>query len=221
MVGATAGSPHPAPLHPHPLSRMLSRSSRPLRALLLVAAFSGAAAVAAAPASAAEAHATAKAKVGHSAKPAKKAKRLAAKADLVARGLQLDFLSDGFDIEAKIANTGTKRSRKSDVTIALSTDLTLDGADDVLQDISIPRVQPGVERSISTEVEIPDDLAEGDLYLLVCADGNLNVKERSESNNCASQLVASDEDLPIDEDDASADSEDDDSASQDSVSDDE
>jgi hypothetical protein len=50
---------------------------------------------------------------------------------------------------------------------------------------------------------VPETLPDGDLYLLVCADGNGVVNELKESNNCVSQLVASDS--ADEEDDASSD----------------
>lgn len=155
---------------------------------MFAAAFGGAATLAATPAGAS----TSKAAV--TAKSAKQARHAPARPDLVARGLQLDFLSDGFTIKATIANTGKRRARTSDVSIALSSDDALDDEDEILEDITISSVGSGVARSISTEVEIPAELPEGELFLLVCADGNDDVKERHEGNNCTSELVASAED---------------------------
>ncbi len=189
---------------------MLTLSFRPFRTVMVAAVLS---AVAASPAGA-----TSTAQATVKAMSAKQSKRLAPRPDLVARSLRLDFLADGLSVEAKIANTGNRRARRSDVSIAISTDEILDEQDEVLEDISVPRVQPGVERSVSTEVEIPADLPDGDLFLLVCADGNTDVKERNETNNCTSQLVVSAADN-VSEDGEADEAEDDDDSDDDVVDD--
>ena len=192
---------------------MPSLTHRSLRLLTLAAAFGGAAALSAAPAGASTSKAAVKAK------SAKKSKHSVARPDLVARGLHVDFLSDGFTIQATVANTGNRFARVSDTSIALSSDEVLDDDDAILEDVTIPRVQAGAERSIDTEVELPSELPEGDLFLLVCADGNEDVRERSEGNNCTSQLVASAEDDAAADDEDQSDSSDDssDDESQDTV----
>ncbi|MDO9354006.1 MAG: CARDB domain-containing protein [Solirubrobacteraceae bacterium] len=178
---------------------MLAPSSRPLRSLIVATALAAATATAAAaPASAAASstHGTKAAtatKAKSKAKKGKKVKRpVVGKADLVARNLSLDFLSDGFSIEAFVANTGKGRAGKSDVSVVLSSDELFDAGDDVLAEVPMNGQAGGTERRVQTEVEVPEELPDGDLYLLICADGNGDVIELKESNNCVSQLVASD-----------------------------
>lgn len=128
---------------------------------------------------------------GKQATKAKGARKKAPKrADLVARGLTLDLTDDGFSVTASIVNTGAKLAKSSDVVIALSSDTTLDGDDDLLDEYSIGTVGAGVTRSFEDDVDLPaDEDFGGTAYLLVCADGNANVRESNESNNCVSQPV--------------------------------
>ena len=137
-----------------------------------------------------------------------KATRTAPKADLVTKGLFVDFADDAFTVEARVANIGNRRARRSTVTIVASSDTVLDDDDEFLEEIALPRVQPRVERRIETEVDLPADLPDGALFLLVCADGDGAVAERREDNNCVSQEITS----ATDQTDPGDDSADDDSS---------
>ena len=119
------------------------------------------------------------------------ASRTAPKAELITKGLVLDFAGDALTVQARIANTGARRAGRSDVIVALSSDAVLDEDDEFLDEIGIKSVKPRGDRGIATEVEIPEELPDGDLYLLVCADGNEAVSERREDDNCAAEKIAS------------------------------
>jgi hypothetical protein len=128
---------------------------------------------------------------------AAKARHAVKRADLVARNIHLD--SDdagGFAVGANITNVGNTKARRSDVSFVISGDQVWDDDDEVVDAISIPKVLPGVTRSVSDDIDLSDDeaLPEGDLYLLVCADGNGVVTEKTEGNNCTSQEIASSDD---------------------------
>lgn len=177
------------------MPHLLTRSSRALAVLALATGLS------AATVNAADA----------APKKGAKAARTAPKADLVTKGLFVDFADDVFTVEARVANIGNRKARGSDLTIAVSTDKVLDDEDEFLDEIAVPRVKAHAERQISTEVELPADLSDGDLYLLVCADGNEDVAERREDNNCVAQEITSAGDQTDPGDDpASDDSSDDD-----------
>lgn len=183
---------------------MFQLSPRPIRTLMIATALCGGAATAATPALAKTGGKTAKAaKTTKATTSGKKA------VDLVARGLDFEVLSASIDITAEIANVGNARARRAATTIVLSGDAVLDGSDRRLGSVPSNRLKPGASADVSTEVDIPEDLPEGDLYLLVCADGDRIVRERAESNNCAVELLASAEDDVSEDDGGSEDDEDD------------
>lgn len=130
--------------------------------------------------------------------PAKKSKvaKRGASADLVVRDLEVDILGETLAVTADLKNLGAKKAGRSTVLYAISSDDKLDASDDVLGDTQVRRVKPGQTRALDAEVDVPDDedLPGGDVYLLVCADGYDGVRERDESNNCASELLASEDD---------------------------
>lgn len=134
------------------------------------------------------------------AKKAGKAKR-GASADLVVRDLEADVLGDTFSVAADVKNVGTKKAGRSAVVLAISSDETLDEDDEVVDEVSLRRVEPGKSREVDTEIDIPEDedLPDGDVYLLVCADGYDGVREKDEANNCASELLSSEDDVDSDE----------------------
>lgn len=159
----------------------------PFRRALVIAAISGVT-VSGATAVAAPAKKTSKAKRG-------------ASADLVVRDLEVDVLGETFAVAADVKNIGNKKAGRSAVLLAISTDETLDDEDETIDELSLRRVEPGKSREIDTEIEIPDDedLPEGDVFLLVCADGYDGVREKNESNNCVSELLSSEDDVESDE----------------------
>lgn len=180
-----------------------------LRRALVIAAISGvtvsgATAVAAAPASK-----TSKAKRGTA-------------ADLVVRDLEVDVLGETLAISADLKNIGSKKAGRSAVLVAISSDEQLDEDDEVVDELELRRVQPGKSREIDSEIDIPDDesLPDGDVYLLVCADGYDGVREKSEDNNCASELIASEDDAESDDVEVEDDSASDDSGDEVEVSED-
>lgn len=134
------------------------------------------------------------------AKKAGKAKR-GTSADLVVRDLEVDVLGDTLGIVADVKNVGTKKAGRSAVVLAISSDETLDEDDELVDEVSLRRVEPGKSREVDTEIDIPEDedLPEGDVYLLVCADGYDGVREKDEANNCASELLSSEDDVDSDE----------------------
>lgn len=134
------------------------------------------------------------------AKKAGKAKR-GTSADLVVRDLEVDVLGDTLGIVADVKNVGTKKAGRSTVVLAISSDETLDVDDEVVDEASLRRVEPGKSREVDTEIDIPEDedLPDGDVYLLVCADGDNVVREKVETNNCASELLSSEDDVDSDE----------------------
>lgn len=145
--------------------------------------------------------------------PAKKsseAKRTAS-ADLVVRDLEIDVLGETLAISADLKNLGTKKAGRSATLVVISSDEELDDDDEIVDELSLRRVQPGKSREIDSEIDIPEDedLPEGDVYLLVCADGYGGVREKDESNNCASELIASEDEAESDdtliEDDSASD----------------
>lgn len=176
----------------------------PLRRVLVLAAITGVAATA--PAATAAPASTGKAARSSS-------------ADLVVRDLEVEFAGETLQIYADVSNVGGKRApRRSDAVVAISSDETLDEDDDVLDETSVRRLRAHRSFALETEVDVPadEDLPEGDVYLLVCADGYDAVSEKSEDNNCSSELIATEDDAvsddaASDEDDASADDQNDDS----------
>lgn len=181
---------------------MFHASSRSLRTLLIAAALTGGAATAATPALAAG---PGKTSHGKSAKPAtaKASKKAKSKkvADLVVQDLGFEVFSATIEVDAMVANTGGGRANRSTTTVAISTDATLSASDDIVATTPTNRVKSGTSTKIATEFEIPEELPEGDLYLLVCADTSGAVKERAETNNCAVELLASaDDDVATDDD---------------------
>lgn len=194
----------------------LRTPNRPLVALLGAAA---ALTFSAGPADAA-------AKQGKSAKTAKASKAKAvkaskARADLTVRNLFIDVNDDGsLAVDAALLNVGRKFARSSDLVIALSDDNKLDDQDEVLDELPFERIGAGVRRSVSDDIDIPDDVDTSDeLNILVCADGWNDLVEKSETNNCVSQSIVLD-DVAGDDDDSSDDSSaaDDGSSSDDSSS---
>lgn len=177
---------------------MFQLSSRPLRTLMIAAALAGGAATTATPALAAKTP-HAKAAKTTKAKGATKTKGKKS-ADLVVRGFEFEVLSASIAVDAELANIGNGRANRSTTTIALSSDAVLSGSDQVLGTASTNRIKSSTATGVTAEVEIPETLPEGDLYLLVCADGGNAVKERVESNNCAAELLAS-ADEEVSEDD--------------------
>lgn len=124
---------------------------------------------------------------------AKHAKRLpkktASRPDLVAGALTVDATDSGFDVTASVTNQGRGFAKSSDVVIALSDDATLDDNDEVLDEYNVSSVSPGVTRSFDDQVDLPDDIASNSEYLIVCVDGNQELAESNESNNCVSEQV--------------------------------
>lgn len=141
--------------------------------------------------------------LGLAAGPADAARKTKPKprADLVVKQLHVDVSDEGtLLVSGDLLNIGRKFARPSDVVIALSDDDVLDEDDDVLGEVGFLRVQAGVRRSIDEEVDIPIDVDTADgLNILVCADGNDDVVERNEDNNCVAQEVVVDDILPADD----------------------
>lgn len=132
-----------------------------------------------------------------------KASKRAASADLIVRDLEVDYAGETLQIYADVANVGGLRAqRRSDAVVAISGDETLDEDDDILDETSVRRLRPTRSFELDTEVDVPDDedLPDGDVYLLVCADGYDDVRERNENNNCSSELIASADDEASDDD---------------------
>lgn len=190
------------------LSMHLTSSARALVAILAITSVTGTAATTASASSSSKSHKS-------HAKAAKAVKKTKKRSDLLTRGLDLEQSDDGFDVTASVANTGKGLAKRSDVVIALSQDTTLDENDEVLDEYGLGSIAAGVTRSFETDVEMPDeDDFDGTAYLLVCADGNQEVKETNESNNCVSQEV--DTTSSYGGDDSSDDGSDDSSADDDS-----
>ncbi len=132
-----------------------------------------------------------------------KASKRSASADLVVRDLEVEFAGETLQIFADVANVGGRRAeRRSDAVVAISSDETLDDEDEVLDETSVRRLRSHRSYELETEVEIPadEDLPEGDVYLLVCADGNDAVSEKAEDNNCSAELIATEDDAVSDDD---------------------
>lgn len=129
-----------------------------------------------------------------------KAKKSKPRADLIVKQLHVDVSDEGtLLVSGDLLNIGRKSAQPSDVVIALSDDDVLDQDDDVLDEVGYLRLAAGVRRSIDEEVDIPLDVDTSDsLNVLVCADGNDDVFERDEENNCVSQEVVVDDLLPAD-----------------------
>lgn len=117
---------------------------------------------------------------------------LGAKADLALRTLDVEFGDAQFEVTGRVANTGSKRAKRSDLVVALSDDERLSDDDDVLGDISLKGIKPGKSRGIDSAIDLPSDdqLSAGIVYLLVCADGYGVVRETNEGNNCVSEVIA-------------------------------
>ncbi|MBJ7470729.1 MAG: hypothetical protein JHD16_05480 [Solirubrobacteraceae bacterium] len=134
-------------------------------------------------------------------------------ADLVVRDLDVEFGSDTLMVYADVVNIGNRKAqRRSEAVVAISGDEILDDDDEIVDDPTVRRLGPNGRYELETEVDVPadEDLPSGDVYLLVCADGYDAVREKNEANNCAAELIASDEEA-VDEDDAEDAFEDDDS----------
>lgn len=161
---------------------MLQLLSPALRTALALTALTGLA-TAAPVASAAPQGGKTKSSASKRAKPA---------ADLTVRGLTIDFGDDALLVTATVANIGPRFARRSDVVVAISSDAKLDDGDEVVDEIQMNRTQPGRTRALDFEVDIPeeDELPDGTVYLLVCADGNGAVREKNESNNCQADVIA-------------------------------
>ena len=208
-MGATEA---PAQTLQDPPVPILNRAARPLIALCASSVALGLAAGPADAASKTTSTATvAKAKAKTKAKAkAKKTKAKKAKADLTVKALRLDLTTDGtLSVAANLLNQGNLFAKSSTVAIVLSDDTTFSDDDEVLDELDYTRVGAGVRRAISDEVDIPLDVDPSvDWNVLVCADSDGVVAEKSESNNCVSQEITLDDlagDDSIDEEDSSAD----------------
>lgn len=143
-----------------------------------------------------------------------KAAKRAPAADLVVRDLEVEFAGETLEIFADVANTGKARAeRRSNAIVAISADETLGADDDVVDSTQVRKLRQHRTFELATEIDIPadEDLPEGDVYLLVCADGDDVLRERNEDNNCAAELIASADDVVTEEDEdesTSAESED-------------
>ncbi len=162
--------------------------SLPLRRALVAIALTGVAAVAPAAVAA----------------PASKSKTArSASADLTVRDLEVEFAGETLEIYADVANIGkATAARRSDAVVAISGDETLSGDDDVLDETKVRKLRQNRVFELVTEVDVPadEDLPEGDVYLLVCADGNNVLREKNESNNCSAELIASADDAIVEDD---------------------
>lgn len=178
---------------------ILPAPARPLLALVGAAAALG---LAAGPA-AATPHKSSKATAAKAkAKTKVKVKKAKAKADLAVRNLQIDVSDEGtLLVSANLFNVGQLFATPSTVVIALSDDTTFDAdSDEVLDEIDYTRIGAGVRRQVDDEVDIPLDVdTSEELNLLVCADEDGIVAEKSETNNCASQPVVLDDIVPADD----------------------
>ena len=88
------------------------------------------------------------------------------------------------------ANTGKRAARPSTTTIVLSTDPVAGGTDVPLGQRSVPRLKARKSSAGATSVTLPGSLLPGSQFVIVCADGRKAVKEKRESNNCASAPVS-------------------------------
>lgn len=137
--------------------------------------------------------------------PASKSTARSASADLTVRDLEVEFAGETLEIYADVANIGKARAAKrTDAVVAISGDETFDEGDDVLDETRVRKLRQHRTFALTTEVDIPadEDLPEGDVYLLLCADGNDELREKSESNNCSAELIASADDSVAEEDDS-------------------
>ncbi len=171
--------------------------SLPLRRAITLAAIAGVAAISPAAMAA----------------PATKSKAArSASADLTVRDLEVEFAGETLEIYADVANIGKARAAKrTDAVVVISGDETFDEDDEVLDETRVRKLRQNRTFEVATEVDIPadEDLPEGDVYLLLCADGSDELREKNEGNNCSAELIASADDSVADDDESS----DDDSAS--------
>ena len=96
------------------------------------------------------------------------------------------FTEPGRDITVgdTVKNRGTKAAGTSFVQYLLSRDAQAGGGDVKIGRRRVGRLAPGEKSTDTTRVTIPQSTDHGIYYVLACADGNEDVPESSEKNNC-------------------------------------
>jgi hypothetical protein len=96
---------------------------------------------------------------------------------------------DALVVTDTTANVGSEAAKASKTTFALSTDPVAGGSDLPLGQRSVGRLKPRKRSRGFAIFTLPGSLLTGNYFVVACADGRKGVKERRESNNCASGPV--------------------------------
>jgi hypothetical protein len=88
-------------------------------------------------------------------------------------------------VYATIKNKGTKKAKANTAAFHLSTDPTLDAGDVLLGTDAVPKPKPKKQVTIYPYLTVPGTVPAGRYYVVVCADSDGKVREKKESNNCA------------------------------------
>ena len=86
-------------------------------------------------------------------------------------------------VPTTVRNAGTRRAGASSTVFRLSRDRGL-GGDLRLGSVDMASLRAGRSRTRTVELRVPTGLTAGDWFVLACADGRAEVRERREGNNC-------------------------------------
>ena len=106
---------------------------------------------------------------------------------------------EDLSVEDTVENAGRSRAGRSTTRFYLSPDTVRGGGDTrLIGTRRVGRLGRGKSSSGESEVGIPLDTPQDDLYLLACADDRKQVAERREDNNCFASEAAITLELPTD-----------------------
>jgi uncharacterized membrane protein len=110
-------------------------------------------------------------------------------ADLFSKGISLSTdavrAGDDFTIDIRVRNQGDGHTIRTRAAVYLSADDTISGDDRVLEEVTIPAIQPGHERVIAVKIRLPRDVPAGAYSIGVNLDSGRRLREYLVDNNAS------------------------------------
>lgn len=123
----------------------------------------------------------------------------ATRADLVVKAVTTPTTAkpgESVNFTVSVKNAGRDTAPATKTTVWLSTDKSVGGDTKIVGGAKTSSVRPGKSKSLKLTALVPTATADGDYYLIACADASTKVRESKEKNNCrtsASTLKVSNE----------------------------
>jgi uncharacterized membrane protein len=112
-------------------------------------------------------------------------------ADLFTRGISLSTQAvrpgGEFQVGIQIRNQGDGHAISTRAVVYLSTDDTISSEDRVLDEVTVPAMQPGGQRQIDLRVRLPRDIREGTYSIAVALDSDRRLREYLVDNNTSTR----------------------------------